>query len=190
MDEEKALRRVKDGFHEDFEIIVDLYKNRVFSMAYSYTKDYVEAQDLAQEIFIKVFKGINNFRFDSKFSTWLYRVAVNLCIDWAKKKRLKIVDDSEKLLAKVIDNKNLPQECILENEQKQDVHKAISELPEIYKSVIILYHFNNISYNQISTILDIPVKTVETRLYRARRKLKEILYSKSKSKDGGDCFEM
>ncbi|WDV47342.1 sigma-70 family RNA polymerase sigma factor [Clostridiaceae bacterium M8S5] len=187
MNEVEILKRIKDGFHEEFKNIVDLYKDRIFSMAYSYTKDYVEAQDLTQEIFIKVYKGLNKFKFDSKFSTWLYKVATNVCIDWSKKKRPKIVNDSHKALSKVKDDKISPQDSILLDEKNIELHEAISELPDKYKSVINLYHFNNISYIQISEVLDIPVKTVETRLYRARRKLREIL---NKSKNGGDSIEM
>lgn len=187
MNEEDIVKKIKDGSREEFEKLVELYKNRVFSMAYSYTKNYSEAQDLAQDIFVKVYKGINTFKFDSKFSTWLYKVATNVCIDWTKKRRIKFVNDSQTVIENLEDDEKSPQQKILLSEQNKDIYESIKRLPEKYKKVINLYHFANLSYNQISDILEIPVKTVETRLYRGRKKLKDIYCEESKY--GGGKYE-
>lgn len=182
MNEEGITRELKRGNLEIFSEIVDLYKNRVFACAYKFTNDYNEAQDLSQEIFIKIYKQINTFRFECKLSTWIYKVSTNLCIDWKKKNsRIKIVNisDYDKDISSFTEmsyaEKEIPEEKIIGLEDQNEIHRTIHNLPDKYKTVIIMYHFNDMSYKEISKTLDVPEKTVETRLYRARRMLRDEL---------------
>lgn len=156
-----------------FNEVVANYSASVYSIAYRYTNDHGHAEDLTQEIFLKIYKNLSKFKKDSKLSTWIYRIAVNTCIDWCRKNSKVHFVDSE-VLSTTESALNV-EEKIIKEEQHLLVHNIVYSLPEIYKTIIILYHFNNLSYKEISSILDISEKTIETRLYRARRKIKEAL---------------
>lgn len=181
MNEEEIVKQLKSGNYTNYDKIVDLYKNRVFGMAYKFTGDYDESQDLAQEVFLKIYRQIKNFREESKLSTWIYRISVNTCLDWKKKKeRMKSINFSnmvnEENKDQIIDIKDeslSPDKIVLQDEDQKQVHKLIYELSDKYKTVLIMYHFNEMSYQDIARALDIPERTVETRLYRARRMLKD-----------------
>lgn len=182
MNEERIVCELKAGNYTVFREIVELFKNRVFGMAYKFTNNYDEAQDLSQDIFLKIYKEIGSFRFESKLSTWIYRISINTCLDWKRKNsKVKILstsivnDDDEAIELDIKDDNPLPDEAFIQSENQREVHELVSELPDKYKTVIIMYHFNNMSYQDISSALNIPERTVETRLYRARRLMKDEL---------------
>lgn len=179
MNENDIIIEIQRGDTEMFSRIVDMYKNKVFAIAYKFTNDYNEAQDLSQEIFIKIFSYIPKFRFECSLSTWIYKIATNKCIDHKRKKKIQASSFNEEYNQdKELDNnsiENSPEEKLISDERHREVHRSIYNLPDIYKTVIIMYHLNELSYREIAKALDIPEKTVETRLYRARRLLKEEL---------------
>lgn len=182
LNEERIVCELKAGNYTVFREIVELFKNRVFGMAYKFTNNYDEAQDLSQDIFLKIYKEIGSFRFESKLSTWIYRISINTCLDWKRKNsKVKILstsivnDDDEAIELDIKDDNPLPDEAFIQSENQREVHELVSELPDKYKTVIIMYHFNNMSYQDISSALNIPERTVETRLYRARRLMKDEL---------------
>ena len=189
MTDEYILQKVLDGNTHIFSVIVDRYKDKVFGMVYRFTGDYSEAQDLSQEVFIRLFKNLHLFDKRSEFSTWVYRISYNLCIDWSRKnkKRLKQVfsrdDNSLELTTGEMD----VEETCIERQKRITLRNSINNLKEKYRTVLILFHFQGLSYEEIGDILKIPVKTVETRLYRGRNILKKIL---SKHYAGGELYEM
>lgn len=191
MNEERIVCELKAGNYMVFREIIELFKNRVFGMAYKFTNDYDEAQDLSQEIFLKIYKEIERFRFESKLSTWIYRISINTCLDWKRKhSKIKILstsisnDDSEIVEIDIKDDNPLPEEAIIHSENQKEIHELICGLPDKYKTVIIMYHFNNMSYQDISITLNVPERTVETRLYRARRLLKDEITKLSDGRSG------
>jgi len=139
---------------------------------------------LSQEVFLRVFRGLDGFKGESKFSTWLYRVTWNLCADWLRRNRRP-----DRRAAMVAEADSLPdrrvnlEEGFLEEEQRGEVRRAMGKLDERYRGVVNLHYYQKLSYDQIAFVLDMPVKTVETRLYRARKMLRESLES---SGQGGD----
>ncbi|WP_432405939.1 RNA polymerase sigma factor [Wukongibacter sp. M2B1] len=181
MNENDIIREIKRGNAEIFSKLVDIYKNRIFALSYKFTNDYNEAQDLSQEIFIKIFNNISKFRFEASPSTWIYKIATNICIDYNRKRKrqnLKLnqeLDYGDSIEGNLNSVDNSPENIIISDEKQREVHKVIYNLPDIYKTVVIMYHFNELSYKEISKALDISEKTVETRLYRARRMLKDKL---------------
>lgn len=178
MNDEYIIRLVLNGQVEAYSELVDRYKNMIYDLCYKYSYDYNEAQDLSQETFIKAYRKLESFRSCSSFSTWLYRIGVNTCIDWTRKNKRTpstISIDEDQYTERLPSQSPAPEELIVSTERRELVRSVIHDLPEKYRTVIILYNYKNLSCGEISQILGIPIKTVETRLYRAKKMLKEKL---------------
>lgn len=177
--EKDLVRRAKRGDISAFEDLISGYEKKVYNTAYRFFNNAEDAMDVSQEIFIKVFTSLRRFREDSSFSTWLYRIAVNTCIDFLRKKREDVLPIKEEI---VMDDKTklgfqteLPEEFVEKQEVKQAIMKAISTLPEEQRICIILRDVQGFSYTEISDILSCSLGTVKSRLFRGRRALKENL---------------
>ncbi len=177
--DEELVSYIIKGKTELFSVIIDRYQTKVFSTVYHYTHDQEEARDLTQEIFIKLYNNLKSYQSKASFSTWLYRIAVNRCIDWTRKKRLQtistIYDNSEEeidIYDTIADSGGGPEEELIKQENRAYIRKVVEELPEIYKTVIILYYFEDFSPQEISEITGDPKRTIETRLYRGKNLLK------------------
>lgn len=186
MRDEELIENILSGKTQLYEEIIKRYQNKVYSTVFSYTRDYEEAKDLTQEIFIKIYNNLPNFKNKSQFSTYLYRVAVNRCIDWTRKKRLKTVsamlfqeDDEIEIYEYIADLSCNPEEILLKEENGNIIREEINNLPEIYRTVMIMFYFQDFSPQEIADILEIPRKTVDTRLYRARNMLRAKFTQKS-----------
>lgn len=192
MKDEDIIRLIIKGDSQLYSEIIDRYSGKVYSTAYSYTHNQEEAKDLVQEILIKTYNSLNGFKADAKFSTWLYRIAVNSCIDWSRKKKSKVImtaisfEDTD-ILDIIVSDAEGPEEQLLQQENKEVIRNAVDDLPEIYKTVLILYYFEELQVQEICSILDIPKKTIETRLYRAKKLLKSIL---KQELSGGELYEL
>jgi RNA polymerase sigma-70 factor (ECF subfamily) len=177
--DEEIVSYIIKGKTELFSAIIDRYQLKVFSTALNYTHDHEEARDLTQEIFIKLYNNLQSYKSKASFSTWLYRIAVNRCIDWTRKKKLHTVstiydngDEDIDIYDTIADSGGSPEEELIKQENAVYIRKVVEDLPEIYKTVIILYYFEDFSPQEISDITDIPKRTIETRLYRGKNLLK------------------
>jgi len=188
MDEKELVRRSQEDDEEAFGTLVNLYKRKVFHLAYSLTHDEHTADDLAQEVFIKVYFALKKFKGQSEFGTWLYRIAVNHCRDFLRKKsRIKILSFEDiKDPVSTLENEGLLEEREREEEQKRTaVHTYIRKLPEKYRIILSLRDIQGFSYEEITNILGLSPGTVDSRLHRARKMLRkkmEPFFSQS----GGD----
>lgn len=192
MRDEEIIRLIQKGDSQLYGTLIDRYSSKVYSTAYSYTHNHEEARDLVQEILIKAFNSLATFKLEAKFSTWLYRIAVNSCIDWSRKRKnktniLTLNFEEGNILDTIPDEGENPEESLLREENKEAVRAAVDNLPEIYKTALILYYFEELQVQEISSILDCPKKTVETRLYRARSMLKDQL---KRELSGGERYEL
>lgn len=173
MTDEEIVKQVLNGNIHIFSEIVDKYKDYVFSLIYRFTYNCSEAEDISQEIFINIYKNLNKFHGGSKLSTWIYRISYNLCIDWYRKNKNKPPGISFDDITEPVDCNLSPEEKFLEHTKAVELHKSIMKLDKKYIDVLILFYYQELSYEEISAILDLPVKTVETQLYRGRNKLKK-----------------
>jgi RNA polymerase sigma-70 factor (ECF subfamily) len=184
MTDEQIIGRVRDGETRTFGELVRRYQDTVYGMVVRFVGRSDDAQDIAQEVFLRVFRGLDGFKGESKFSTWLYRITWNLCADWLRRNRRP-----DRRVAGMEEADSLPdgrtdlEEGFLEEEQREALRRALDTLDEKYRSVVVLHYYQKLSYDQIAEILDMPVKTVETRLYRARKTLRESLEGSGR---GGD----
>ncbi len=181
VNDEELVKRVKNGDVDAFEEIIAKYEKRVFSLIYNVTKNENEIEDLAQEVFIKVYKNIDKFQGKSSLYTWIYRITTNLCLDYIKKRR-EIIYIDEKIQygdgevdIQLSTNEKLQDELYEEKELKEKLQKSIDKLPDKQKMMIILRDIKGLSYEEISKILEMKLGTVKSQINRARIKLKEIL---------------
>jgi RNA polymerase sigma-70 factor, ECF subfamily len=190
--DEDIIRLILKGDCELYSELIDRYSNKVYSTAYSYTHNQEEARDLVQEILIKVYNNLHGFKSEAKFSTWMYRIAVNSCIDWSRRHKSKNLitawsTDDDNILDNITSGSDGPEDVLLKQEQKDAVRSMVADLPEIYKTVLILYYFEEMQVQEICNILDCPRKTIETRLYRAKGILKSLLKQEF---SGGELYEL
>jgi len=167
---------IKNGDTRAYAQLVDRYKDLVYTLALRMLKHKEEAEEVAQDTFIKVFKSLDKFKGDSKFSTWIYRVAYNTCLDNIKKnkKHLNNVAIDEYTFNKLDTIDNALDNII--NEEKRTLIKAcINKLPEDSSALLTLFYFEELSLEEISKIINVEANTVKVKLFRARKKLAVIL---------------
>ena len=174
LDEELVLR-VQQGDKKAFDLLVIKYQHKIVQLVNRYTKDPSEAQDVAQETFIKAYRALATFRGESAFYTWLYRIAINTAKNFlmAKSRRSSNyevdVQEAEQIEnAPQLQGYDTPEQLLLNDEILRTVNNAIDELPEEMRLVITLREMEGMSYEEIAQIMDCPVGTVRSRLFRAR----------------------
>ena len=188
IDEDAAwVLKAQRGDLDAFESIVEKYKKKVFNLAFKMLQDREDASDAAQDAFLKVYRSLPRFKGDAKFSTWLYRIVTNVCLDYIRRRK-KVVEISLDKQLEMSDGKldfELPDEAInIEEEaEKTEFHQlvldAVDNLPETHRLVILMRDFQNMSYSEIAELLSCPEGTVKSRINRARRFLRgDLLKSK------------
>ena len=166
-----SLRR---GKAEAFETLVVTYQHRVFSIALRMLGDRGEAEEVAQEVFLRVHRSIRSFRGEAKLSTWLYAITSRLCVNRLKSpRRQRRV--GEAALARIANGHPNPDATLEASEQKEALHRAIAELDEERRIVVVLRDLHGLAYEEIAAALDRELGTVRSRLHRARMELKERL---------------
>lgn len=173
---------VKKGDQSAYEDLVSFYQNKIYQHCYRMLGNAHEAEDIAQEAFIRAYVNIHSFDEKRKFSSWLYRIATNLSIDRLRKRKPDYFLDAEVKGTDGLDMYSQLQsegaslvEEVENNELQRYIHTKISELPPKYRSIIILRYLEEFSLKEISEILDIPVGTVKTRIHRGREALRKRL---------------
>lgn len=176
----KTLQRAKEGDRKAFEEIYQLYHRRIYNAVYGMLGDADDAQDVTQDVFIRLHDALPTLRADEAFSTYLYRIALNLCRDRARrKKRVRFQsmdtprsgDDGDMEPMEFPDAGKLPEEQLTGDELQRRVREAVETLSDDHKAVIIMHHFQGMEVNDIANILDVPSGTVKSRLARGREQL-------------------
>lgn len=176
------IKRSQKGDINSFEELIKEYKKIAYNIALKMLKNKEDAEDVSQEALIKVYKSINRFNMDSSFKTWLYRIVVNTCLDHVRKNKENpisidqpIRSGHDEFYMDVEDNRPTPQEVLETKLTQKMVMDAVNELEDDFKSIIILRDINDLSYEEISEVLECNIGTVKSRISRGRQKLKEIL---------------
>ena len=175
------IETILKGDQRAFKLLVDTYQLMVVNTCYAFVHDRDEAEDIAQDVFVQVFESLGKFRFESKLSTWFYRIAVNRSINHCKSPRgraIKIDIDSWKQ-QEVAQTIEMPQQQILEEqEQIKLLHKAIDKLPENQRTALILNKYEELSYKEIADVMGVSLSSVESLLFRAKNNLEKIFNTK------------
>ncbi len=179
--EKDTIRQVLSGDDDAFAQLVTTYEKQVYHLCLKMTGSSEDAADLAQEAFFKAWKGLRFYKFESSFSTWLYRLTTNVCIDHLRKQKrqttvsMTMDDEEDRQEIELMDREPLPEEQILSKERKHQIQTAMNKLDEDARTILILRVVEDLSYEQIGQILELNVGTVKSRIARARGKLKSIL---------------
>ncbi|WP_019123997.1 RNA polymerase sigma factor SigW [Brevibacillus massiliensis] len=177
--EKRLTERAKRGDREAFAELVDIYKDKIYQLAFRMVGNRQEAEDIAQETFLRVFANLHTYDESYKFSTWIYRIATNLCIDRGRKKKPHFsldeeADGTEGLdwYSRLSSNEKTPEEKMVTRELQDTVQEALTQLSPKYRSIMILRYIEDLSLQEISDVLKLPITTIKTRIHRGREALR------------------
>lgn len=178
----KRIKEVLKGDQNAFAEIVELYQDKLYRVCFRMLGNRHEAEDIAQEAFVRAFVNIHTFDTKRKFSTWLYRIGTNLCIDRIRKKKPDYYLDAEvsgteglNMYSQIAASEELPEDQVMKMEMQDRVQYEISRLPDKYRAVIVLKYMEDLPLQEISEILEMPLGTVKTRIHRGREALRKQL---------------
>lgn len=180
--EEQLINQVLKGDTNAFRLLVEMHHKKVIHICLSFVNNTHDAEDIAQEVFIEMFRSLKNFRKESSVSTWLYRMSVNKSLDYLRlAKRQKRGSGKVGLMEKNelerlnVSHKQMPGDQIEEDEKRRLLYLAIEQLPERQKKALVLSQINELKQNEVAEIMETSISSVESLLVRAKRKLKESL---------------
>jgi len=182
--DEELIRMVARGNEMAFEILMDRYERPLVTFCYGFMRDVQRAEDITQEAFLRVFRNAYRYKPMARFSTWVYRIATNLCINELKKQRLRQASsidqslsadpESTKVVEKIASDCATPLTQAEEKELQALLAKAVENLPEDQRSTLIMVEFNHMAYKEIADVLGITVSAVKMRIKRARENLRQM----------------
>ncbi len=180
--EASVVALAREGDRAAFAELVDMYKGKLFHLAFRMLGNSQEAEDIVQETFLRVYEHFGRYDNQHKFSTWIYRIATNLCIDRLRRRKAVYSLDAELSDGDNLDgysmlqaNDPTPEQHLVLTERQQIIANAMAALPAKYKSAMALKYYQDLSLQEISDILQIPVSTVKTRIHRGRDYLRKRL---------------
>lgn len=171
----EIIESVKKGNRADFSIIVDRYKNKAFSLLKRMLKNEMEAEEVLQDCFLKAFNALNNFKFESKFSTWFYRIVYNTALTRLSLKKRQIESD----MSSVQDHFDLENKeksiNIEEKDLSEFIKELIEQLPKKNAAVLTMFYLNEMTCEEISEAMETSISNVKVMLYRSRNALKDVI---------------
>jgi RNA polymerase sigma-70 factor (ECF subfamily) len=168
-DERALIEQCRSGDDVAFGELVERYKHLVYGMVWRLTSDRSQADDLAQEVFLKVHRGLPYFRGEARLSTWIFRIVSNVCSEARSRRTAEIPG------AASVREPGRSDGAFADLELRDRLDKAIAQLPEQYRLLIAAHYLDGVQYDVLAETLDIPIGTVKTHLYRAKRRLRELL---------------
>lgn len=182
-DDRILIERSQSGDRNAFDALIRKHEKRAYQYAFRLTSNPEEASDIVADAFVRVYTAMKNFKGQSAFTTWLYRILTNCFLDARKKEKSRsavslestlLTDDGE-MERQVVDDSPSPSDVSEKNERERIMQDAVALLPEYQKAMIVMYHAEMLSYEEIAAALDLPIGTVKSRLNRARLSMRELL---------------
>ncbi|WP_348076378.1 RNA polymerase sigma factor [Flavobacterium sp.] len=176
IDDKHYINQIIEGNSNAFAVLVDRYKDLVFTLAYKMVKNREEAEEISQDTFIKIFKSLNKFKGESKFSTWVYKITYNTCLDRLKKSKKEnsvvYIEDFSGHQVNVIESVF---DAIDEKERNEKIQDCLSLLPSEDAFLLTLYYFDDQSIEEIAKVMDSNANNIKVKLFRSRKKMASIL---------------
>ena len=188
--ENEIIRSVLRGNVNDFEKLVTAYEKNVYNIALRMVGDPEDAADMTQETFIKAYRALSGFRGDSKFSSWLYRIASNVCLDFLRSRSrhpqvsLSTVDEDDRATFELPDMRQNPEEQLMKKLGMEAVRRGLEQLPEQQRQILVLRELGGLSYAELAQTLGLEEGTVKSRIFRARKRLCALLLWDGNISDG------
>ena len=177
-EDNNLVNRCLNGDGEAYSALVEKYYKIIFRLAQKILKNYDDAEEITQSVFVKAYENLNKYNPRYKFFSWLYRITINETLNLSKKKSY-----SEEINENITSNEDNPGKTFDRIDLGEKIQDALMELDMLYRLPVVLKHFLNYSYKELSDLLGIPEKTVKSRLFTGRQLLKDILIKKSVFKD-------
>ena len=188
--ENEIISSVLRGNVNDFEKLVTAYEKNVYNIALRMVGDPEDAADMTQETFIKAYRALSSFRGDSKFSSWLYRIASNVCLDFLRSRSrhpqvsLSTVDEDDRATFELPDMRQNPEEQLMKKLGMEAVRRGLEQLPEQQRQILVLRELGGLSYAELAQTLGLEEGTVKSRIFRARKRLCALLLCDGNISDG------
>jgi RNA polymerase sigma-70 factor (ECF subfamily) len=170
-DDREAIEACRQGEREAFDRLVERYQRDVYRLCYRYVNNHQDANDMAQEAFLKAYRALKRFRGDSAFSTWLYRIAVNTCLNFRAARRVP----QEELSEHLADGATGMAERMQEDERSAQVREAVARLPEKQRATLILKIYHDLTHEEVARVLGASVGTVKANLFHALGNLRKLM---------------
>ncbi|MFZ0453250.1 MAG: RNA polymerase sigma factor [Ignavibacteriaceae bacterium] len=177
-EDNNLVNRCLNGDVEAYSALVEKYQKIIFRLARKILKNYDDAEEITQTVFVKAYENLNKYNPKYKFFSWLYRITINETLNFSKKKSY-----SEEINDNIYNIEDNPGEAFDRNDLGEKIQDALMELDMLYRLPVVLKHFLNYSYKELGDLLGIPEKTVKSRLFTGRQLLKDILIKKSVFED-------
>lgn len=184
MTEEELISKARQGDQDAFAQLLELHQGKVYGLTLRLTNSPEDAMELTQETFFNAWRGLPKFQGDSKFSTWLYRLATNVTIDFLRKEKrrrsvittsLSVGEDDDQRVLEIPDHRFTPQSEAERHELQQAIHRGLAQLSDEHRQVLVLRELNGLSYMEIAQVLGLEEGTVKSRISRARMALRRVL---------------
>jgi RNA polymerase sigma-70 factor, ECF subfamily len=169
LDERELIERCRSGDDDAFAELVDRYKKLVYALVSRMVPDRSQADDLAQEVFVKVHRGLPYFRGDARLSTWIYRIVSNVCL------QSRAAGARVPAAVAAVVERGAPDAAFATLELRDRLERAMAQLPEHYRLLIAAHYLQGVQYEALAEALDIPIGTVKTHLHRAKRRMRELM---------------
>jgi RNA polymerase sigma factor, sigma-70 family len=180
-DDFTLIRSIQAGDHQAFESLVRRYQRQVANLIYVTMGGRDDVEDIAQEVFIRVYRSLPKFKFDASFFSWLYRITMNLCIDEIRKRKIRRVLSLDYLTEDNLEKNRkskdytMASDSVLTEEKRQVIQSALQRLTPEHREVLVLREYQDLSYNEIAETLNLRLEAVKSRIFRARVELKNLL---------------
>jgi RNA polymerase sigma factor (sigma-70 family) len=181
--DQQLIDEIQRGNPRKYAVLVERHKEKAFTLAVRIVHRREEAEEIVQDAFLRAFRSLSGFRGDARFSTWLYRIVYNVSITRVSRKSSPVQSDEEEKLTLIEDDNPSAIEQLESEEQRKAVVREIERLPQNHRTALTLFYFDEMSYQEMSEIMQVPLGTVKTYLFRARDQLRERLSERLKREE-------